>query len=466
MSHGIAEISGSTPLGLNSQGSGESNMLQAKESLTGSSKVVLPHEGQLADAPVYRRGMLISALLVLLTMFPLIFLGGLVTSHGAGMSVPDWPNSYGYNMFLFPVSEWLGGIFFEHTHRLLGTLVGFFCINLVMQAWGPSQQQKFRRLWLIATVGFAILAILSVLAIWVFRASGRYTDEFAKTWSHTYVGLVSLSLVSGLALIARRREPRRWLRWACIALLVAVCFQGLMGGLRVNLVNLTLAIMHGCFAQVSFCFAAFLALASSRRWIHTPDASSRPMGEQGRFSLRFGSIVLLIVFLQLIVGAIMRHYGAGLAIPDLPLAYGKLLPPANQPEMDAANQIRQTQFDLAPTILFAVWVHFAHRLGAILVSIVVISWGIYNLRKLRSERAIAGLSGILLGLLGTQLTLGVFVLLKKKPADVTSLHVATGALTLMASAVLVCMLARRFARMLRSESTQPVASNRSSLVTA
>ena len=50
------------------------------------------------------------------TLF-LICVGGLVTSHGAGMAVPDWPNTFGYNMFLFPVSQWVGGIFYEHSHR-------------------------------------------------------------------------------------------------------------------------------------------------------------------------------------------------------------------------------------------------------------------------------------------------------------------------------------------------------------
>jgi len=50
---------------------------------------------------------------------PVIGLGGLVTSHEAGMSVPDWPNTYGYNLFLFPISKWVGGVFYEHTHRLL-----------------------------------------------------------------------------------------------------------------------------------------------------------------------------------------------------------------------------------------------------------------------------------------------------------------------------------------------------------
>ena len=62
-------------------------------------------------------------------------MGGLVTSHGAGMSVPDWPNSYGYNMFTFPPSKWVGGIFYEHTHRLMGTVVGMLSIALTIFAW-------------------------------------------------------------------------------------------------------------------------------------------------------------------------------------------------------------------------------------------------------------------------------------------------------------------------------------------
>src|SRR5215210_8980715 len=75
------------------------------------------------------------ALLTAAATFPLIFMGGLVTSHGAGMSVPDWPNSYGYNMFLFPPRLWIGGIFYEHTHRLMGTIVGMLSIALVIAAW-------------------------------------------------------------------------------------------------------------------------------------------------------------------------------------------------------------------------------------------------------------------------------------------------------------------------------------------
>src|SRR2546423_5388092 len=75
------------------------------------------------------------ALLTACATFPLIFMGGLVTSHGAGLAVPDWPNSYGYNMFLFPPRLWMGNIFYEHTHRLMGTVVGALSIALVIAAW-------------------------------------------------------------------------------------------------------------------------------------------------------------------------------------------------------------------------------------------------------------------------------------------------------------------------------------------
>src|SRR3954471_4903608 len=86
------------------------------------------------------------AVLTAVATFPLIFMGGLVTSHGAGMSVPDWPNSYGYNMFTFPPSKWVGGIFYEHTHRLMGTVVGMLSIALVVVAWSVDVRRSVRLL--------------------------------------------------------------------------------------------------------------------------------------------------------------------------------------------------------------------------------------------------------------------------------------------------------------------------------
>ena len=69
-----------------------------------------------------------SKIVVLCTLF-LIFLGALIKSHEVGLSVPDWPSSYGYNMFTFPISQWVGGIFYEHGHRLFATIVGFLTLS-------------------------------------------------------------------------------------------------------------------------------------------------------------------------------------------------------------------------------------------------------------------------------------------------------------------------------------------------
>src|ERR1700693_6482312 len=85
----------------------------------------------------------------------LICSGGLVTSHGAGMAVPDWPNSFGYNMFLFPLSRWVGGVFFEHTHRLIASLVGLLTIGLCVLTLIVEKRRWGK--WL---AGFALFAVV------------------------------------------------------------------------------------------------------------------------------------------------------------------------------------------------------------------------------------------------------------------------------------------------------------------
>lgn len=83
------------------------------------------------------------AVLLCLTTFPLIWLGGLVTTYDAGMAVPDWPGTYGYNLFLYPWTTWLFGpwdLFIEHGHRLLAALAGLVAIALVLSTyWGQSR---------------------------------------------------------------------------------------------------------------------------------------------------------------------------------------------------------------------------------------------------------------------------------------------------------------------------------------
>ena len=359
------------------------------------------------------------AVLTACATFPLIFMGGLVTSHQAGMSVPDWPNSYGYNMFLFPPRFWIGGIFYEHTHRLMGTVVGF----------------------------------------------------------------LSLALVAASFL-----QPRTGWRQRGLALAVfgAVLFQGILGGLRVVLVKLDLAIVHACFAQAFFCLAAFAALATSRWWNQpqthaesrglaarrirlaatrsgarpgavrfasrlTESLTMHPAGnrseralDHGRGLVLLGIATVTVIYLQLIVGATMRHFQAGLAIPDLPLAYGNLIPPTSVDQLESINGLRAQHWNLDPVTLGQIWLHFGHRIGAVLVTCLVLALAAVVFRRYRTQPKLFVPAVLLVGLLLAQLTLGVLTVLLRKPADVASTHVAVGALVLVTSFVLTARAVRLF----------------------
>jgi heme a synthase len=107
----------------------------------------------IGSALVYRWSLLVSVL-----TFPLIWLGGLVTTHDAGMAVPDWPGTFGYNLFLYPMSAWIYGpfdLFVEHGHRLLASVVGMFAIGLCIVAY----RNETRR-WLVGTCFLFLFAII------------------------------------------------------------------------------------------------------------------------------------------------------------------------------------------------------------------------------------------------------------------------------------------------------------------
>src|SRR5438034_9883189 len=95
----------------------------------------------------------------------LICSGGMVTIKGVGLAVPDWPTTFGYNMFLFPVSKWVGGILFEHTHRLMGSVVGFLTIILAVWLWLREDRPWVRSLGVIALGGVILQGILGGLRV-------------------------------------------------------------------------------------------------------------------------------------------------------------------------------------------------------------------------------------------------------------------------------------------------------------
>src|SRR5262245_28269264 len=170
--------------------------------------------------------------------FPLLFIGGLVTSKGAGLAVPDWPTTFGYNMFLYPWSKMVGNIFYEHSHRLVASVVGLLTIALTVALW--------------------------------------------------------------------RSERRHWLRWLGVAALLLVILQGVIGGLRVVLLENTLAIFHAAFAQAFFALTVSLTIFTSAEWSAEPQ--DKPIADGGRLG-RLCAVTTGLIYVQDILVCVVRHTG-------------------------------------------------------------------------------------------------------------------------------------------------------------
>ena len=269
------------------------------------------------------------ALLTSASTLVLIFIGGLVTSTESGLSVPDWPLSYG--MVMPPM---VGGVFYEHGHRMAASFVGFLTL---------------------------------VLALW--------------TW---------------------RREPRAGVRRLGWLALLAVCIQGLLGGLTViYLLPTAISVTHACLAQ-TFLLTIAMAYGTSREWLTAGPLAEDRAGMRGATVFATG-----VVFVQLLLGALMRHLDAGLAIPDFPLAFGRLVPPLGDPR---------------------VAVHFAHRVGALLVLVAILR--LYLAARRNGDVLYGRPARVLLVLITAQIGLGASVIWTGRAVYWTTAHVATGAAVL------------------------------------
>jgi cytochrome c oxidase assembly protein subunit 15 len=160
--------------------------------------------------------------------FPLIWVGGLVTTYDAGMAVPDWPNTYGYNLLLYPWQTWIygpWGLFIEHAHRLLGALVGMIAIGLVVSAWWCQRGRLVRWLSVAALAGVILQGTLGGLRV--------IEDQVQLAKVHGCVGPAFFALAVAVAVVTSRRwragavEPRQNLgkveRYAVLTTLLAYC---------------------------------------------------------------------------------------------------------------------------------------------------------------------------------------------------------------------------------------------------
>jgi cytochrome c oxidase assembly protein subunit 15 len=271
----------------------------------------------------------------------LIFVGGLVTSTESGLAVPDWPLSYG--MFFPPM---VGGIFYEHGHRMVASFVGLLTV---------------------------------ILAIWMCIS-----------------------------------ENRAWVRWLSIAAFLMVLLQGILGGLTVlYLLPTSISMTHACLAQTFFCLTVALALFTSPVWKRGLPVVQQS-GERPGLGL-LCSLTTAAVYVQLILGAWMRHTDSGLAIPDFPLAFGRVVPPFDSPNIA---------------------IHFAHRVGGVIVTSMIVWTFARVARGYRQCHVLYRPATIMLVLVILQFALGALTVLTAKSVVPTTLHVVTGALVLATSVTL------------------------------
>ncbi len=286
------------------------------------------------------------AVVTAMTTLILIFVGALVTSTESGLAVPDWPLSFGQ---VFP--PMVGGVLFEHGHRMVAAVVGMLTVTLMV-----------------------------LLSHW---------------------------------------ESRAWVRWLARGALLMVILQGLLGGLTVLLrLPTAVSVTHACLAQAFLCLTMALAVCTGPGW-------------HARYGLwvktRQPAVRLLatgttgMIYVQLILGALMRHTGAGLAIPDFPLAFGRVIPPLESQ---------------------AVVIHFLHRLGAVVVT-VGIGWTVGRvLRQYRTETVLRRPALLLVALVLVQLTLGALTIWTRRAVLPMTAHVAIGAAVLATSLVLTLRVYR------------------------
>ncbi|MFL3045292.1 MAG: COX15/CtaA family protein [Candidatus Neomarinimicrobiota bacterium] len=306
----------------------------------------------------------LSKLLVISTLL-LIFAGALVKSHEVGLSVPDWPTSYGYQMFSFPLNDMIGGIFYEHGHRMIATVIGLMTLILAFAIYHTDD-----RLWLKKTAFFAL----------------------------------------GLVII-----------------------QGLFGGLTVLLFLPTpVSVIHAILAQIFLIVTVLIAYGLSKE-----RANRNPNDSIDHKGLRFPAyLVAGFVFIQLIIGALMRHTQSGLAIPDFPLSGGYIIPAFNQ---EMLNSIQSMQFEsgLPFVTLSQIIIHYLHRMGALAVAI-SIGWLTLKIiqSKISNERLYRSI-GFLITLLIIQIILGAFTIWSIKEPFITSIHVVNGAVILGVSTLLI-----------------------------
>ena len=261
---------------------------------------------------MYRPWLYRLAVLTAVTTFILICMGGLVTSTDSGLAVPDWPTTFGYNMFLYPLSKTVSGFLFNIDPNLQADLdAGNLSVGL-RKSLEKSEISVSENV-IISTEERGSkwrLADRENERTYTLIKSGERLDVYVHgvlyEHSHRLIGSIVGFLTIGLMVSIWAKDGRQWMKWLGVIALVAVIAQGVMGGLRVTNLSRVLAIIHACFAQAFFALIASLALFTSRSWLQTSTKTDTTDVSRLR---NLSLIILGLIYIQFIFGAVLRHTG-------------------------------------------------------------------------------------------------------------------------------------------------------------
>ena len=261
-------------------------------------------------AEKYHKLLHVLSILTFIATFVLISIGGIVTSTNSGMAVPDWPTTFGYNMFLYPLSKTISGYIVSIDAELQG--------DLDNSIFSPSLQQAIEsKDNHISLSTISKIEVIESGKLWHINDSKNhriFTVKKAKKelevyvqgvfaeHSHRLMGSIVGLLTILLAISIWKFDPRKWMKHLGGIALFGVVIQGALGGLRVTATSIILAILHACLAQVFLALCCGLIMFTSREWIEWQHKV------EGAVLLRYLSIFTTgIIYCQLIWGAILRH---------------------------------------------------------------------------------------------------------------------------------------------------------------
>ena len=345
------------------------------------------------------------AVLTAVTTFILICMGGLVTSTDSGLAVPDWPTTFGYNMFLYPLSKTVSGFLFTVDPNLQADLDKNNLSEGLRKALEKNEISVSENV-IISTEEQGSrwkLADKTNERTYTLIKSGERFDVYVHgvlyEHSHRLIGSIVGFMTIALMVSIWAKDARKWMKWLGVIALVAVIAQGVMGGLRVTNLSRVLAIVHACFAQAFFGLIASLALFTSRGWLQT----SVKIETTDTIRLRrLALITLALIYIQFIFGAILRHTGERL---DAHLFFAGLV------TIHIFLLLRRI---LRNHLENLVWVRPAVLLGGLLAVQLTLGLGAYLAEFTAFSKGVAPVVGI----------------------TITTAHVAVGALMLIVSVVL------------------------------